>query len=161
MKKKKKKGFFEGFAQKATLATGSTPAILIAFGLVVVWAATGPIFGFSETWQLVINTGTTIITFLMVFLIQKAQNRDAIAVQMKLNEILAASKSASNRLIDAEDLSEDELKIIQNYYIALKEKAIKENSLRKTHSIEEENGSEDPENEEDLSEETQKSDKNH
>lgn len=139
----KKKGFFETFAQKATLATGSTPAILSALGLVVVWAATGPIFDYSETWQLVINTGTTIITFLMVFLIQKAQNRDSVAVQMKLNEILAASENASNRLIDAEDLSEDDLKLIQDYYIALKKKAIKEKSLQKTHSIDEENGSED------------------
>jgi len=147
--KKMKKGFFERFAQKVSLATGSTPAILIAFAIILVWAATGPIFDYSETWQLVINTGTTIVTFLMVFLIQKSQNRDSVAVQMKLNEILAATESASNRLIDAEDLSEDELKLIQNYYIALKKKAIKENSLRKTHSIDEENGSENLESDQD------------
>lgn len=139
-RQKSKRGFFETFAQKASIATGSTPAILIAFGLVVFWAATGPIFDYSETWQLVINTGTTIITFLMVFLIQKSQNRDSVAVQMKLNEILAASDLASNRLIDAEDLSEEELQTIQNYYKALKERAIHENSLQKTHSIEEDNG---------------------
>ncbi len=141
MKKKNKGNFFEKFANKVTIATGSTPAILIAFGLVIVWGATGPIFNYSETWQLVINTGTTIITFLMVFLIQKTQNKDSMAVQLKLNEIVAASELASNRMIDVEDLTEDELKVIRKYYEKLKTKAIKEQSLQKTHSVEEaENG---------------------
>lgn len=137
-RKKNKENFFGRFANKVTIATGSTSAILIAFGLVIVWAATGPVFHYSETWQLVINTGTTIITFLMVFLIQKTQNKDSMAVQLKLNEIVAANELASNRMIDVEDLTEDELKVIRKYYEKLKTKAKKEQSLRKTHSVEEE-----------------------
>ena len=140
--KKYKHRFFERFSAKATTATGSTAAFLLALGLVVVWGATGPIFHYSETWQLVINTGTTIITFLMVFLIQKSQNRDSVALQMKLNELIAATEAASNRLIDAEDLSEEELKLIHSYYLTLKEKAIREDSLQKLHSVEEEETSE-------------------
>ena len=149
--RKNNKGFFDRFAHKVTLATGSTPAILIAFGVVIIWAVTGPIFDFSETWQLVINTGTTIVTFQMVFIIKKSQNRDSVAVQMKLNEILASTEAASNRLIDAEDLSEEELKLIQNYYIALKKKAIEENSLTKTHSVEQAIDPYSEESEEDAS----------
>ena len=80
------------------------------------WLITGPLFGFSNTWQLVINTGTTIVTFLMVFLIQRSQNKDALAVQLKLNELVAAMKGASNRLIDVEDLSEDELAALHAHY---------------------------------------------
>lgn len=137
MKKKNRENFFERFANKVTIATGSTPAILIAFGLVIVWAATGPVFHYSETWQLVINTGTTIITFLMVFLIQKSQNKESMAVQLKLNELVAATALASNRMIDVEDLSEDELKAIRKYYDKLKTLAEKEQSLQKSHSIEE------------------------
>ncbi len=137
MKKKNKENFFERFANKVTIATGSTPAILIAFGLVIAWGATGPIFNYSETWQLVINTGTTIITFLMVFLIQKSQNKESMAVQLKLNEIVAANELASNRMIDVEDLTEDELKAIRKYYEKLKTLAEKEQSLQTTHSIEE------------------------
>src|SRR4051812_35475728 len=91
----KKKGFFEKFAEWATKATGSSTAFLIAFGVVVVWAITGPLFDFSETWQLVINTGTTIVTFLMVFLIQKTQNKDSKAIHIKLNELIAAHEGAS------------------------------------------------------------------
>lgn len=137
MKKKNKENFFERFANKVTIATGSTPAILIAFGLVIVWGATGPIFNYSETWQLVINTGTTIITFLMVFLIQKSQNKESMAVQLKLNEIVAANELASNRMIDVEDMTEDELKAIRKYYTRLKNMAQKEQSLQSSHSIEE------------------------
>lgn len=135
MKKKKNENFFEKLAGRVTIATGSTPAILIAFGLVIVWAVTGPIFNYSETWQLVINTGTTIITFLMVFLIQKSQNKESMAVQLKLNELVAANKLASNRMIDVEGLSEDELKAIRKYYEKLKTLSEKEGSLQKTHSI--------------------------
>ncbi len=137
MKKKQKANFFERFANKVTIATGSTPAILIAFGVVVVWGATGPFFHYSETWQLVINTGTTIITFLMVFLIQKSQNKESMAVQLKLNEIVAASEFASNRMVDVEDLSEEELKAIRKYYTKLKTMAQNDHSLQKSHSIEE------------------------
>ncbi|MEP7230253.1 MAG: low affinity iron permease family protein [Ginsengibacter sp.] len=135
MKKKNKSHFFERFASKVTIATGSTPAILIAFGVVVIWAATGPVFHYSETWQLVINTGTTIITFLMVFLIQKSQNKESMAVQLKLNELVAANNHASNRLVDVEDLTEDELKAIRKYYEKLKTMAQKDQTLQKSHSI--------------------------
>jgi low affinity Fe/Cu permease len=100
---------FERFAGAASRSTGSVWAFTLAFLIVVVWAATGPIFNYSETWQLVINTGTTIITFLMVFLIQHAQNKDMRALQLKLNELIAAVEGASNRLIDVEDLSDSEL----------------------------------------------------
>ena len=102
-----KKHFFETLAAKVSLATGSTAAIITAFGSVVLWAALGPVFHYSENWQLVINTGTTIITFLMVFLIQKSQNKESIAVQLKLNELVAAQEYASNRLVDVEDMTED------------------------------------------------------
>ena len=137
MKNKKKESFFERFANKVTILTGSTGAILIAFALVIVWAATGPVFHYSETWQLVINTGTTIITFLMVFLIQKSQNKESMAVQLKLNEIVAANEFASNRLVDVEDMTEEELKAIKKYYTRLKTIAQEEGSLLKSHSIDE------------------------
>ncbi len=137
MKKKEKENFFERFANRVTIATGSTPAILIAFGVIIVWAATGPVFNYSETWQLVINTATTIITFLMVFLIQKSQNKESMAVELKLNEIVAANQFASNRLIDVEDMTEDELKAIRKYYSKLKTMSENEESLQKSHSIEE------------------------
>lgn len=136
-KGKREAGFFEKMAAKATLATGSTPAIIISFSLIIIWAVTGPIFNYSETWQLIINTGTTIITFLMVFLIQKSQNKDSIAVHLKLNELLAASELSSNRLVDVEDLSEEELMVLRKYYARLKEKAKRENTLLKSHSIDE------------------------
>ena len=136
-KGKREAGFFEKMAGKATMATGSTPAIIISFSLIIIWAVTGPFFNYSETWQLIINTGTTIITFLMVFLIQKSQNKDSIAVHLKLNELLAANELSSNRLVDVEDLSEQELIVLRKYYARLKEKAKKENSLLKSHSIDE------------------------
>ena len=97
----------------------------------------GPIFGYSDTWQLVINTGTTIITFLMVFVIQQSQNKDTIAIQLKLNEIIAASPNSSNRLIDIEDLTSEELETLKKFYVKLSELAKKENNLHATHSIDE------------------------
>ena len=137
---KREAGFFEKMARKATMATGSTPAIIISFSLIIIWGVTGPFFHYSETWQLIINTGTTIITFLMVFLIQKSQNKDSIAVHLKLNELLAASELSSNRLVDVEDLSEEELVVLRKYYARLKERAKNENSLLKSHSIDEHQG---------------------
>src|SRR5207247_2555629 len=95
---------------------GSTPAFGVAVGIIIVWAATGPIFRFSDTWQLVINTGTTVVTFLMVFLIQRTQNKDALAIHLKLNEIVAALEGASNRLIDVEDLTEGEILTLHTHY---------------------------------------------
>src|SRR6187549_3369601 len=130
-------GFFEGFSTKVTRLAGSTPAFMIALALIIIWALTGPYFHFSETWQLVINTGTTIITFLMVFLIQKSQNKDSLAIQLKLNELVAAHEFASNRLVNVENMTEDELRIIQKYYAYLSEFTKKEGSLQQSHSIDE------------------------
>ncbi|MCW3076576.1 MAG: low affinity iron permease family protein [Bacteroidetes bacterium] len=130
-------GMFEKFSSKVTQLTGSTPAFIIAVLLVLVWLATGPIFDYSETWQLVINTGTTIITFLMVFLIQKSQNKESLAIQLKLNELVASHEFASNRLVNVEGLTEDELKIIQKYYFKLSELALKERNIQQSHSIDE------------------------
>src|SRR6188768_4221044 len=127
----------EKFSSSVTAMTGTTPAFIIAFCLVLIWAATGPVFGFSEEWQMVINTGTTIITFLMVFLIQKSQNKDSLAVQLKLNELVAAHEFASNRLVNVEGMTEDELKVIKKYYVSLSELAKKDGSLQQSHSIDE------------------------
>jgi low affinity Fe/Cu permease len=105
--------------------------------VIIVWAVTGPVFGFSDTWQLVINTGTTIVTFLMVFVIQKSQNKDSKSVQLKLNELIAASKAASNRLIVAEDLTEEELDVLHKYYSRLSEETKKRVNMKESHSVEE------------------------
>lgn len=129
------RNFFERFANWATNFTGSSFAFITASLIVVVWAATGPIFEYSETWQLVINTGTTIITFLMVFLIQKAQNKDGKAIQIKLNELLAASNQASNRMLNVEDLTEKELDQLHVYFSKLVELAKNEADIHKSHSI--------------------------
>ena len=128
---------FEAFSKAITQFTGSTPAFGIALGVVIVWALVGPLFGFSDTWQLVINTGTTIATFLMVFLIQRAQNKEAQAIALKLNEIVAAIDGASNRLIDVEDLSEHELEVLHRHYAKLVHMAKRDNVLTKSHSVEE------------------------
>lgn len=130
-----KKNYFEKFANTATIFTGTSSAFLIAVAIVIIWGISGPIFNYSETWQLVINTGTTIITFLMVFLIQKSQNKDSKAIQIKLNEIIAASKNASNRIVDIEDLTEDELNILHKYYVKLALEAKKDIDIHKSHSI--------------------------
>jgi low affinity Fe/Cu permease len=127
----------ERLSSKATRWTGSTTALLLAVTMLVVWLLTGPLFGFSDTWQLVMNTVTSIITFLMVFLIQRTQNKDSLAVQLKLNEIVAAVQGASNRLIDVEDMSEDELKVLHKYYKRLVEMSKKDEDLGKSHSVDE------------------------
>ena len=131
------KGALERFAAAATRWTGGSLAFAIACGIILVWLITGPVFGYSDTWQLVINTGTTVITFLMVFLIQRSQNKDALAIQLKLNELVAAVQGASNRLIDVEDLSEKELVALHTYYERLVTMARKDASLTQSHSIEE------------------------
>ncbi len=128
---------FDRFSTTATRLTGRPAAFIIAVIIVIVWAATGPIFNYSENWQLIINTGTTIITFLMVFVIQQSQNKDTVALHLKLNELIAATKSASNRLIDIEDLTEEELTALKQFYIQLSELAEEENDLFSTHSIDE------------------------
>ncbi len=128
---------FEKFASKITKATGSSTAFILAFLVIIIWGITGPVFNFSNTWQLVINTGTTIITFLMVFVIQQSQNKDTVAIQLKLNELIAASATASNRLIDVEDLSAKELETIKKFYVQLSELSKKEIDIHSTHSIDE------------------------
>ena len=128
---------FERISHYCTVFTGSTTAFIIAVAVIITWLITGPLFNFSDTWQLVINTGTTIITFLMVFLIQRAQNKDSKAVHLKLNELIASLKGPSNRLIDVEELSEEEIKILANYFHKLSEMAKKERDLSSSHSIEE------------------------
>ena len=105
--------------------------------IVVVWGITGPIFKFSDTWQLVINTGTTIITFLMVFIIQQTQNKDTVALQIKLNELIASSEFASNRLVNVEDLTEEDLDTLKKFYARLAELAQKERDVHRSHSLDE------------------------
>jgi low affinity Fe/Cu permease len=127
---------FERFATWVTRWSGSTAVFILAALSIVVWLVTGPMFHWSDTWQLVANTVTTVITFLMVFLIQRAQNKDSMAMQLKLNEIVAAIEGASNRLISIEDLSEVELRTLHQHYAKLAEMA-KENRITDSHSIEE------------------------
>ena len=127
---------FERFASWATRWTGSTTAFMLAAASIVAWMITGPLFHWSDTWQLVANTVTTIVTFLMVFLIQRTQNKDSLAMQLKLNEVVAAIEGASNRLISVEDLSEEELRTLHTHYAKLAEMA-KEHRLTDSHSIEE------------------------
>lgn len=132
---KSNNSFFEKFSDWATKFTGSSYAFIGATLIVIVWAVSGPIFNYSETWQLVINTGTTIITFLMVFLIQKAQNKDSKAIQIKLNELLAANEKASNRIVDIEDLTEKELDELHCYYEKLADFAEEDADIHSSHSI--------------------------
>lgn len=132
---RKKKNLFEKFADWATLATGSSTAFIIAMSVIIIWGVTGPIFNYSDTWQLVINTGTTIVTFLMVFLIQKSQNKDSKAVHMKLNELIASHQGTSNRMVNIESLSEDQLDRLHQFYTELAELAEKEDDITRTHSI--------------------------
>jgi low affinity Fe/Cu permease len=128
---------FEHLARSISQFTGSTLAFAIAVLVVLIWAATGPLFHYSATWQLVINTGTTVVTFLMVFLIQRTQNKDSLAVQLKLNEIVAALDGASNRLVNVEDLSEQELSTLHRHYQALAELAKTEIDIHQSHSVDE------------------------
>jgi len=125
------------FAGWVSEKTGSSAAFALAAGVIVVWLATGPIFHFGDTWQLVINTATTIVTFLMVFLIQRTQNKSALAVQLKLNEIVAALDGASNRLISVEDLSEEELNVLYTHYQRLAEMSKQDSRITQSHSIDE------------------------
>ena len=134
-------GFFDHFAHTITRVTGSPYAFMTALVVVLGWAACGPVFGFSNTWQLVINTSTTIVTFLMVFVIQQSQNKDTVAIQLKLNELIATTKGASNRLIDVEDLTDKELDMIKRCYVQLAAEARAGNNAEATHSLSEFDGS--------------------
>jgi low affinity Fe/Cu permease len=127
----------ENASQGATRWAGSASAFSLAVLVLLVWITTGPVFHFSDTWQLVINTGTTIVTFLMVFLIQRAQNKDALAIQLKLNEIVAALGGASNRLIDIEELSEAELRSLKSHFHEIAKLAKYDQDLLQSHSVEE------------------------
>lgn len=138
MKKKKKLSrLFTKISTVVTKIAGSPVSFITASGIVILWALLGPVFNYSDTWQLVINTGTTIITFLMVFIIQQSQNRDTLAVHLKLNELIASHENASNRLVDIEDLTEEELAVIKKFYIRISKLAEKEAGLHTTHSIDE------------------------
>lgn len=128
---------FNKIAGSITKATGRPIASITAVVIIIIWALTGPVFGFSDTWQLVINTGTTIITFLMVFVIQQTQNKDTLALHLKLNELIACEEKASNRLIDIEGLTEEELEIFKKFYSKLSKLAQKENDLHSSHSLDE------------------------
>ena len=123
---RKETGGFAKFARAGARWTGRPSAFLLAVLVIVVWGVTGPIFHFSDTWQLVINTGTTIVTFLMVFLIQNTQNRESEAVQLKLDELLRATPGAHNAVLDIEELSEDELDEIKRCYSTLAKRAVNE-----------------------------------
>ena len=127
----------EKFSLAATEWAGSSWAFGVAVAVILAWVVTGPIFHFSDTWQLVINTGTTIVTFLMVFLIQRAQNKESKAVQLKLNEIVAAIQGASNRLIDVESLSEGEIRTLRLHYAEIAKLAAKRGGILESHSIDE------------------------
>jgi low affinity Fe/Cu permease len=138
-----KKGFkarFEKSAATITKITGSSTAFLVAVLVILIWAVTGPVFHYSDTWQLVINTSTTIITFLMVFIIQQSQNKDSLAIQLKLNELIACEERASNRLIDVEDLTQEELEVLKKFYVQLSKLAENENDLFSSHSVDEATG---------------------
>jgi len=129
--------YLEWFSGQVTNWAGSSWSFATAVGLLLVWAICGPLFGFSENWQLVVNTGTTIITFLMVFLIQRAQNKESLAVQIKLNELLASQKGASNRLINVEDLTEDEIRDLHTRFSELAARLEKVADDCDPHSVDE------------------------
>jgi low affinity Fe/Cu permease len=128
---------FERVTAAVTHFTGTTAAFLGAVAFVLLWAASGPLLGFSERWQLIVNTVTTIVTFLMVFVIQRAQNKESLAVQLKLNEIVAAIEGASNRLINVESLGEEELATLHGHYARLAQLAKQEAHVTESHSVEE------------------------
>lgn len=137
MVKPKTKLYFDKFSTVVAKKTGSSTAFVAALVTVLVWTSTGPIFHFSDTWQLVINTGTTIITFLMVFIIQEAQNKDTLSIQLKLDELIAATKGASNRILNLEDLTEDQLDALKKSYEEIKKMAEKEAEHGSPHSVDE------------------------
>ena len=133
----KSTSWFTRFARVTSVAAGRPAVFFAAVAVIVIWAVSGPLFQFSDTWQLVINTGTTIVTFLMVFLIQRTQNKDSLALHLKLNEIVAAVDGASNRLIDVESLTEQELKVLHSHYARLAQMAKQEANVTQSHSVEE------------------------
>jgi low affinity Fe/Cu permease len=129
--------WFEKISTRVTRATGSPSAVLLAVLVILSWICTGPVFHYSDTWQLVINTGTTIVTFIMVFIIQHSQNKDTTAIQLKLNELIATNDKSSNRLVNIEDLSEEELNTLKSFYITLSKLSKQEKDIFRSHSIDE------------------------
>jgi low affinity Fe/Cu permease len=127
----------ERLAEGATGWAGGNGGFFTAMATIVVWAALGPVFDYSDTWQLVINTGTTVVTFVMVFLIQRTQNKESLALHLKLNELVAAIDGASNRLIDVEALGEDELHVLREHYRELAALTRRERNTSVSHSIDE------------------------
>ena len=130
--------WFSRFANRVAHLAGHPATFGVAAGAMVVWAAIGPFVGFSDVWQLTVNTGTTIVTFLMVFLIQQSQNKDSVAIHLKLNELLAANREASNRMIGIEDLDEQDLRDVASFYVRLAERAKVAGANKEVHSIDEE-----------------------
>jgi len=126
------KEFFRKISARVSIAAGSALAFFLALMIIVIWATTGPLFNFSDTWQLVINTGTTIITFLMVFLIQNMQNRDSKAMQLKLDELIHSSKSARESFVDLEDMTDGELSDLDDQFKKIHEKNL--STFASTHS---------------------------
>lgn len=131
--------FFNHFSANVTRITGSVYTFITAIALIVIWVVTGPLFNFSDTWQLVINTGTTIITFLMVFIIQHSQNKDTVALQLKLNELIKVSKG-SNKLISVEDLTDEELALMKKFYehLSVLSKDERKDEVEKIEEVEDE-----------------------
>jgi low affinity Fe/Cu permease len=127
----------EKYASRITNGAGSNSTLIIAFVLVATWCISGLFMQFSDRWAMIMSTGSSAVTFLMVFLIQKSQNKDSLATQLKLNELVAANELASNRLVDIEGMTEEELKVIQKYYSKLSVFALKQTSLQQSHSIDE------------------------
>lgn len=134
---KKFNKIFDRFSAAVTRVTGRPVAFITAVALILIWATTGPLFDYSETWQLIINTGTTIITFLMVFVIQQSQNKDMIALHLKLDELLSTNEKASNRLVNSEGLSEEELEVLKEFYQRLSAMAARSHDVFASHSVEE------------------------
>lgn len=138
--KKKPNGIrykFNQFSTWVTKATGTSTAFFIALLVIVIWGLSGHFFNYSPVWQLVINTGTTIVTFLMIFVIQQSQNKDTMAIHLKLNELIAANELTSNRLVASEDLTDEELEVIKKYYKKISELSKKKQTLFTTHSLDE------------------------
>jgi low affinity Fe/Cu permease len=130
-----RRSLFDRFAGGVTRVAGSPWAFAVALGCVIVWAMTGPAFDFDARWQMVINTGTTIVTFLMVFLIQQSQNKDSVAIHIKLNELLASHELASNRVVAVEDLDESDLQVLRDFYCEIAALAEKAGGVKESHSL--------------------------
>ena len=143
------KDFFRKFASKISAVVGSAWSFIAAVTVILIWGITGPVFGFSDTWQLIINTGTTIVTFLMVFLIQNTQNRDAKAIHLKLDELIRGVKGARTSMVDLEDLSDEELEQLQKEFVRMRKqhKGLREDAIEDINEELEERAAKTPSNE--------------